>query len=78
MSFIILLFCFLMEEQMINVIIRKYQEKDCEELAKLFYDTVHNVNCKDYTKEQLDVWATGEVNIQQWNTSFWHMKALWQ
>ena len=34
-----------------------------------FYDTVHNVNCKDYTKEQLDVWATGEVNIQQWNTS---------
>ena len=54
---------------MINVIIRKYQEKDCEELAKLFYDTVHNVNCKDYTKEQLDVWATGEVNIQQWNTS---------
>ena len=55
---------------MINVIIRKYQENDCEELAKLFYDTVHNVNCKDYTKEQLDVWATGEVNIQQWNTSF--------
>lgn len=54
---------------MINVIIRKYQENDCEELAKLFYDTVHNVNCKDYTKEQLDVWATGEVNIQQWNTS---------
>lgn len=38
---------------MINVIIRKYQENDCEELAKLFYDTVHNVNCKDYTKEQL-------------------------
>ena len=27
------------------------------------------MNCKDYTKEQLDVWATGEVNIQQWNTS---------
>ena len=52
------------------MIIRRYQEKDCEELAKLFYATVHGVNCKDYTKEQLDVWATGEVDIQQWNTSF--------
>lgn len=52
------------------MIIRAYQEKDCEDLAKLFYDTVHYVNCKDYTKEQLDVWATGEVNIEQWNASF--------
>ena len=32
------------------MMIRKYQEKDCKELAKLFYDTVHFVNCKDYTK----------------------------
>ena len=54
---------------MINVIIRKYQENDCEELAKLFYDTVHNVNCKDYTKEQLDVWATGQADLEKWNQS---------
>ena len=47
------------------MMIRKYQEKDCKELAKLFYDTVHFVNCKDYTKEQLDVWATGEVDMER-------------
>ena len=52
------------------MMIRKYQEKDCKELAKLFYDTVHFVNCKDYTKEQLDVWATGEVDMERWNASF--------
>lgn len=41
--------------------IRKYLESDCKILSELFYNTVHTVNAKDYTKEQLDVWATGEV-----------------
>lgn len=37
------------------MIIRKYQASDCKELTDLFYNTVHNVNAKDYTKEQLNV-----------------------
>ena len=41
------------------MVIRKYKPLDCEALAELFYNTVHRVNIKDYTKEQLDVWATG-------------------
>ena len=49
---------------------RKYQPEDCRELAELFYHTVHTVNAKDYTKEQLDVWATGQVNLEKWNRSF--------
>ncbi len=49
--------------------IRKYQQSDCEILAELFYNTVHTVNAKDYTKEQLDVWATGEVDLEKWNQS---------
>lgn len=52
------------------MIIRKYKEKDCEDLAKLFYDTVHCVNCKDYTPKQLNVWATGKVDIAKWKNSF--------
>lgn len=47
--------------------IRKYQPSDGEELAELFYNTVHTVNVKDYTKEQLDVWATGQVDLEKWN-----------
>ena len=50
--------------------IRKYNTSDCEFLAELFYQTVHNVNAKDYTKEQLDVWATGNVNLNEWDKSF--------
>ena len=50
--------------------IRKYISSDCQFLAKLFYDTVHTINAKDYTKEQLNVWATGEVDLERWNKSF--------
>ena len=50
--------------------IRAYRLDDCEKLAELFYQTVHTVNARDYTKEQLDVWATGTVDLVQWNASF--------
>lgn len=53
-----------------EVIIRKYESSDCEELSELFYNTVHNVNVKDYSKEQLDAWASGNVNLHEWNQSF--------
>lgn len=50
--------------------IREYQSADCKEIAELFYQTVHTVNAKDYTKEQLDVWATGIVDLKKWDRSF--------
>lgn len=52
------------------MLIRRYQSSDCKELATLFYNTVHTVNAKDYTKEQLDAWATGEIDLENWNWSF--------
>ena len=52
------------------MVIREYQPLDCEVLAELFYNTVHTVNEKDYTKEQLDVWATGIIDLEKWNQSF--------
>lgn len=50
--------------------IREYQPSDAEVLWTLFYDTVHTINAKDYTKEQLDVWATKERNLEEWNQTF--------
>ena len=50
--------------------LREYITSDCEQLAKLFFQTVHSVNAKDYTKEQLDVWATGTVDLKDWDKSF--------
>lgn len=51
------------------MLIREYQPSDCKELTALFYNTVHTVNAKDYTKEQLDAWATGQENLKKWNQS---------
>ncbi len=51
------------------MIIREYQSADCKELTELFYNTVHTVNAKDYTKEQLEVWATGQADLKMWNQS---------
>jgi putative acetyltransferase len=50
--------------------IREYDSSDCKAIAQLFYDTIHSVNAKDYTSEQLDVWATGSVDIEEWNARF--------
>ncbi len=52
------------------MVIRRYQPSDCGQMAELFYQTVHSVNAKDYTKEQLDVWATGKVDLTRWGQSF--------
>lgn len=52
------------------MVLREYKSTDCEEIAALFYQTVHNVNVRHYTKEQLDVWATGNVDLKKWNESF--------
>ena len=52
------------------MILRPYRSEDCPALARLFYDTVHTVNARDYTPEQLDAWADGNVDLAAWDTSF--------
>ena len=37
--------------------IRNYQESDAKFLAEIYYNTIHNINIADYTKEQIDAWA---------------------
>ena len=56
--------------------IREYQPADCEQLAELFHNTVHSINAKDYAEEQLNVWATGRVDLQEWNYSFLKHKTI--
>lgn len=51
------------------MLIREYLMSDCKEITELFYNTVHTVNARDYTKEQLDVWATGKEDLGKWNSS---------
>lgn len=52
-----------------KMIIREYHPTDCKELTELFYDTVHTINAADYTQEQLNAWAAGNVDLEEWNRS---------
>lgn len=50
--------------------IRQYKSSDLWQIARLFYETVHTINIKDYTKQQLNAWATGNINLEEWDSSF--------
>ena len=52
------------------MVLRRYRTSDCGRMAELFYETVHSVNAADYTKEQLDAWPTGNVDLTAWDKSF--------
>ena len=51
------------------MLLRPYRTEDCLVLAKLFYQTVHTVNAKDYTPPQLDAWADGHPDLAAWDSS---------
>lgn len=49
--------------------IRSYRPGDCPELLRLFYGTVHTVNARDYSPEQLNAWADGRPDMARWERS---------
>ena len=52
------------------MVIRPYRSDDCATLAQIYYDTIHTVNAADYTKAQLDAWASGNVDLNVWDEYF--------
>ena len=50
--------------------VRAYTPEDCQAMAQLFYETIHSINAADYTKAQLDAWATGNVDYERWRREF--------
>lgn len=46
--------------------VRRYQISDTESIAHLYYDTIHAVNAKDYTQEQLNAWAPNRHDYKAW------------
>lgn len=47
-----------------QILLRPYKSSDTKEIIQLFYDTVHVVNAKDYTQEQLDAWAPKHIFLK--------------
>lgn len=46
--------------------IRAYTSEDARELKTLFFDTVHNVNKRDYSESQIKAWASEEITYESW------------
>ena len=49
-----------------QLVIRAWRESDLAAIARLYYETVHRVNARDYNQEQLNVWAP-----KPWPATFW-------
>jgi putative acetyltransferase len=49
--------------------VRSYEIGDTQEIVKLFYHTVHEVNIRDYTQAQVDAWAPADIDIASWTQS---------
>ncbi len=52
-----------------NIILRSYCPADLDTIERLFYETVHTVNAADYSPEQLDAWAPGQIDRPRWDCS---------
>lgn len=54
---------------MINVEIRTANNSDVDAITKLFYETIQNVNNKDYSKVEIDDWSSWCVDVDKWKES---------
>ncbi len=54
-----------------KIVIRNYRLEDAKALMDIFYNTIHKVNIKDYTLEQVDAWAPkSNMKLEDWQERF--------
>ena len=46
--------------------IRKATLKDTDQITRLFYDTINNINIRDYNSDQIRLWSSGQLNTEKW------------
>lgn len=47
--------------------LRRYCTADLPALAELFHQTIHTINARDYSPEQLAVWSPGKIDAERWD-----------
>src|SRR5262245_3088504 len=50
-----------------GLLIRDFRPTDALEIMRLFYDTVHSTNARDYTPEQIKAWAPAIPDEPRWH-----------
>jgi N-acetylglutamate synthase-like GNAT family acetyltransferase len=56
--------------------IRLFKRSDTEQIARLFHDTVREVNVLDYTMEELEAWAPEDIHYKDWEAACIQKKTL--
>ncbi len=50
-----------------NILIRQYEESDATFLAAIYFNTIHHINIKDYSPDQVNAWAPKtSIEIERW------------
>ena len=48
------------------MIIRLFQRQDVEQIARLFHNTVRQINIKDYSQAQVRAWSPDNIYFRDW------------
>lgn len=61
-----------------KIFVREFHSGDVQELANIYYNTVHQINIQHYTEEQVNVWAlkSSVENIEGWRKKFSRTKPI--
>ncbi|CAM3455014.1 hypothetical protein [Arcobacter aquimarinus] len=59
-------------------ILINYDKKYLKQIVELFTNTIHNINKKDYTKEQLNAWANPNYDLNIWDKRFEKSKLFFE
>ena len=51
------------------ITIHRAVEDDVSQITQLYNDTVRNINARDYTPQQIDVWASSAQNTTRWQAA---------
>ncbi|NHB69811.1 GNAT family N-acetyltransferase [Perlabentimonas gracilis] len=49
-----------------DISVRQANESDVGDLTQLFYDTIQNINIRDYSQEEVDDWSSWKADIDKW------------
>lgn len=52
--------------QMNSIKIKLAVEGDVRQITQLFFDTIQNINIRDYSQEEVDDWSSWNVDIDKW------------
>ena len=50
--------------------LRPFRSEDAKPCLGLFHETIHRINIRDYTKDQIDAWAPADYDQESWASRF--------